>query len=254
MKTIGLIAAAAALTAVPVQAQSQQNRRAPATASTVAQQAMSANTQPDVLLDIPNLSVDEITLEVDNLQARIALDAQLANLLKLSAGAEASIDKVKLTIKGVQAQATLVVRLENVRAIIERTLQTIDNNPEIVRGLLSTVNNTVGTVGGVANRALPVVGGVANRAVGTVGNVANRALPTVGGVVNNTVGTVGGIATSALQNGQLLDLGRAGLTEVSRTTGTAGQIVRQVRDTAGNTSEVVTDQAGRIVSSRRVAQ
>ena len=252
MKTIGLMAAATLLAAAPTHAQSQ--RRAPAQGSTVAQQAMSASTQPDVLLDVPNLSVDEITLEVDNLQARIALDAQLANLLKLSAGADASIDKVKLTIKGVQAQATLVVRLENVRAIIERTLQTIDQNPEIVRGLFSTVNNTVGTVGGVANRALPVVGGVANRTVGTVGNVANRALPTVGGVVNNTVGTVGGIATGALQNGQLLNLARSGLPEVSRTTNPAGQIISQVRDTAGNLTEVVTDQAGRIVSSRRVAQ
>lgn len=253
MKTIGLVAAATLLAASPALAQSQGRNRAPSNGSTVAQQAMAAGTQPDVLLDIPNLSVDEITLEVDNLQARIALDAQLANLLKLSAGADASIDKVKLTIKGVQAQATLVVRLENVRAIIERTLQTIDNNPEIVRGLLSTVNNTVGTVGGVANRALPVVGGVANRAVGTVGGVANRALPTVGGVVNNTVGTVGGIATSVLQNGQLLDLARAGLSEVSRTTNATGQTVRQVRDTTGNLTEVVTDQSGRIVSSRRLA-
>ncbi|WP_218776042.1 hypothetical protein [Sphingomonas sp. TZW2008] len=254
MKTIGLIVAASLIAASPALAQSEKRNRASSNGSTVAQQAMAANTQPDVLLDIPNLSVDEITLEVENLQARIALDAQLANLLKLSAGADAGIDKVKLTIKGVQAQATLVVRLENVRAIIERTLQTIDNNPEIVRGLLSTVSNTVGTVGGVANRALPVVGGVANRAVGTVGNVANRALPAVSGVANNAVGAVGGIASSTLQNGQLLDLARSGLSEVLRTTNSTGQVVRQVRDTAGNTSEVITDQAGRIVSSRRISQ
>jgi hypothetical protein len=33
---------------------------------------------PDVLLDVPNLSVEEITLEVENLRARISLDARLA--------------------------------------------------------------------------------------------------------------------------------------------------------------------------------
>ena len=56
-----------------------------------------------MLLDVPNLSVDEITLEVDNLRAKVSLDARLANLLQLTAGADASIDKVKLTIKGDEA-------------------------------------------------------------------------------------------------------------------------------------------------------
>ncbi|TMJ11524.1 MAG: hypothetical protein E6G94_15855 [Alphaproteobacteria bacterium] len=174
-----------------------------------------------MLLDIPDLSVEEITLEVNNLQAHIALDARLANLLKLTAGADASIDNVKLTIKGVHAQATLIVRLDNVRAIIERTLQTLDANPQLMTQLLSTVDNTVNTVGGVAN---------------------------------NTVGTVGGIASSALRNGQLLDLAKSGLTEVSRTVNAAGQTVRRVRDSGGALTEVVTDTANRIVSSRRVGQ
>jgi YD repeat-containing protein len=253
MKSFAIIATAMLLAASPAYAQNQRNRT-PSNGSTVAQQAMSASTQPDVLLDIPDLTVDEITLEVDNLQAHIALDAQLANLVKLTAGADASIDKVKLTIKGVHAQATLVVRLENVRAILERTLQTIDQNPEIVKGLFSTVNNTVGTAAGVVNRALPVVGSIGNKTVDTLGSAANRALPAVGSTLNNTVGTVGGVATSTLQNGQVLDLARSSLSEVSRATNATGQIVRQVRDAAGNLTEVTTDQAGRIVSSRRIAR
>ena len=184
-------------------------------------QAMQGNDQPDVLLDIPNLSVDELTIEVNNLQVDISLDARLANLLKLTAGANASIDQVKIGIKGVQAQATLIVRLDNVRAIIERTLQTLDNNPQLVTQLLSTVDNTVNTVGGVAN---------------------------------STVGTVGNIAGTALRSGQVLDLARTGLTEVSRTVNTAGQTVRRARDRGGQLLEVITDAAGRIVSSRRVSQ
>ena len=151
--------------------------------SQLALQAESGQNPPDVVLDVPNLSVEQLTLEVNNLQVDLALDARLANLLQLTAGANASIDKVKIDLRGRQAQATLLVRLDNVRAIIERTLQTLDNNPQLVTQLLSTVDNTVNTVGDVAN---------------------------------NTVGTVGAHRRRALRNGQVLDLARAGLTEVGR--------------------------------------
>jgi hypothetical protein len=224
MRLIATLAAGAALLAFAAPADAQdRNRRVVGGGqpSPLAQQALSTGDQPDVLLDVPNLSVDEINLEVNNLQVNIALDARLANLLKLTAGADASIDQVKLGIKGVQAQATLIVRLDNVRAIIERTLQTLDNNPQLVTQLLSTVDNTVNTVGGVAN---------------------------------NTVGTVGSIAGSALRNGQVLDLARAGLTELGRTVNSAGNLVRRVRDGSGRVLEVVTDNAGRILSSRPVNQ
>lgn len=196
-------------------------RPQPGMSTQLAQQVTSSGDQPDVLLDIPNLSVGELTIEVANLEAHIALDARLANLLKLTAGADVNIDQVKIQLKDVQATATLVVRLDNVRAIIERTLQTLDNNPQIVSGLLNTVNTTVGTVGGVAN---------------------------------NAVGTVGGIATSLLQNGQVLDLARAGLTEVSRTVNSQGQTVVRARNSAGQLLEIVTDAANRIVSSRRLTR
>ncbi|MCP3731535.1 hypothetical protein M9978_13990 [Sphingomonas sp. MG17] len=216
----GALTALIATLAIPAQAQDGRSKQQqPSPASPLAQLAMAGSDQPDVLLDIPNLSVEEITLEVENLQANISLDARLANLLKLTAGAEARVDKVKLSIKGVRAQATLIVRLDNVRAIIERTLQTLDNNPQIIDRLMSTVDNTVGTVGGVAGQA---------------------------------VGTVGGVAMAALGNGQVLDLARAGLTELSRTTNSAGQIVRQVRRQNGQLLEVVTDSANKIISTRQV--
>jgi hypothetical protein len=214
--TVLLAASAAIALANPAFAQNRQNR--PAQPSPLAQQAM-AGDPPDVLLDVPNLSVEQITLEVDNLQVNLALDARLANLLKLTAGADASIDKVKLDIKGVQAQATLIVRLDNVRAIIERTLQTLDNNPQIVTQLLSTVDNTVNTVGGVAN---------------------------------NAVTTVGNLTQGLLRTGAVLDLARSGLTVVNQTVNTAGQTVRRLRASDGGLYEVVTDAANRILSSRKV--
>jgi hypothetical protein len=209
--------AAAALATMPAAAQRRSEQPRGTQSTALATQVSQGDKQPDVLLDIPNLSVDEVTLEVDNLQAHIALDARLGTMLKLTAGADAGIDKVKLTIKGVQATATLVVRLDNVRAIIERVLQTVDNNPQLVAGLLSTVDNTVNTVGGVAN---------------------------------NAVGTVGGIAGSALRTGQVFDLAKSGLSLVGQTVNSAGQTVRQLRDPSGRLLEVVTDTAGKIVSSR----
>ena len=224
MRGLSLAASAAAIlfvSATSAEAQSNRRQLPPGQSTQLAMQAMQGSDQPDVLLDVPNLSVDEINIEVNNLQVSIALDARLANLLKLTAGAEASIDQVKIGIKGVQAQATLIVRLDNVRAIIERTLQTLDNNPQLVTQLLSTVDNTVNTVGGVAN---------------------------------NTVGTVGGIAGTALRTGQVLDLARAGLTPVSQTLNSAGQTVRRVRDRSGRLLEIVTDSANRILSSRPVSR
>ena len=219
-----IIAAAAAVTvlslATPAGAQRRDNQASqPQANSQLALQAESGQNPPDVVLDVPNLSVEQLTVEVNNLRVNLALDARLANLLQLTAGANAQIDNVRIDLRGVRAQATLLVRLDNVRAIIERTLQTLDNNPQLVTQLLSTVDNTVNAVGGVAN---------------------------------NTVGTVGALAGGLLRNGQVLDLARAGLTEVSRTLNSAGQTVRRVTDGSGNLIEVVTDTANRIVSSRRV--
>ncbi|WP_310468216.1 hypothetical protein [Sphingomonas sp.] len=211
---------AAALAAAPAAAQTRRAAQPqPLPPSPLAQQAMAGNDQPDVLLDVPNLSVEELTIDVANLDVNIALDARLANLLKLTAGADVHVDQVKIGLKGVRAQATLIVRLDNVRAIIERTLQTLDNNPQLVTQLLSSVDHTVNTVGGVAN---------------------------------NTLGTVGGITTSLLRNGQVLDLARAGLTEVGRTVNSSGNTVHQVRNRSGQLLEVVTDTAGRILSSRNL--
>lgn len=223
MRNLAVLGAGAALLflATPAAAQSRRPAAQPPQSTQLAQQVTASGDQPDVLLDIPNLSVGELTIEVANLEANIALDARLANLLKLTAGADVNIDQVKIQLKDVQATATLVVRLDNVRAIIERTLQTLDNNPQIVSGLLNTVNTTVGTVGGVATNAL---------------------------------GTVGGIATNLLQRGQVLDLAQAGLTEVSRSVNAQGQTVVRARNSAGQLIDIVLDTANRIISTSRVSR
>jgi hypothetical protein len=218
-KTIAAaLVASTALLAQPAHAQDRRQQQATSPAVSYLSQ-VPAEQQPDVILDIPNLSVESITLEVQGLEAHVSLDAQLANILKLNAGADVHLESVKLDIKGVQAQAALVVRLDNVRAIIERTLQTLDNNPQIVTQLLSTVDNAVDVTGGV---------------------------------VNNTVNTVGDLTGTLLRTGQLLDLARAGLSTVNQTVNAAGETVRQVRASDGTLYEVVTDTANRILRSSRV--
>ncbi len=217
-----LLAAAALVATIATPAVAQKRNEAPtnnANSPAVAYLSqVPADQQPDVVLDIPNLSVDEITLKVDNLKAHVALDAQLASLLKLTAGADVSIDNVDLTIKGVKAQAALIVRLDNVRAIIERTLQTLDNNPQIIEQLTGTVDNAVNVTGGV---------------------------------VNNTVSTVGDLTKGVLGTGKVLNLANSGLSVLSSTVNSAGETVRRLRASDGAVYNVVTDTAGKILRSTR---
>jgi hypothetical protein len=203
--------------------------------------------RPDVLLDVPNLSVDEITLDVNNLIANLSLDARVANLVQLKAGVDIRIDSVHLSIKGVQATALLIVRLDNVRAIIEKTLTTLAENPEIVDRLLSTVDNTVNTVGDIANTALQP-GGVISQTVNTLGQTVQRTIDATGNIVEKTLDNTGKILSSK-SVGRLLDL-----PIVKETKNSAGQTVRQVRDTSGAIIELVLDNAGKIIKQTLVSK
>jgi DNA anti-recombination protein RmuC len=99
--------------------------------------------EPDVLLDVNELEVDRLTLEVDDLRAHVSLMAELANLLRLSVGVDAMLAGVKLEIDGVEANVLLKVRLEHVRAILEKALDTIAQQPEILQTLSQTLSEAV---------------------------------------------------------------------------------------------------------------
>ena len=60
---------------------------------------------PDVVLDVPELEVDKITLEVRHLRAHVSILAELANLVNISVGVDARLEEVKLEIDGVEAEA-----------------------------------------------------------------------------------------------------------------------------------------------------
>jgi hypothetical protein len=98
---------------------------------------------PDVVLDVPELEVNRITLEVRELRPHVAILVELANLLNLTVGVAARLDEVKLEIEGVEAEVLLKVRLKHIRAILEKALDTIGEHPEILRILSRSLSRVV---------------------------------------------------------------------------------------------------------------
>jgi len=120
--------------------------------------ALAPREDPDVYLDISSLKVDEIDLELDALKARVALEADVLDLLKLNVGVDAELGHVNLQIKGVEANALLKVRLDNLTVIIDRVMTTIDNNPQILERLVDRVGGTIDELGAGAGRAVGDIG------------------------------------------------------------------------------------------------
>lgn len=100
----------------------------------VDQNEPSGDDAPDISLDVPVLKVDEIDLEVEDLRAHISLRAELADLVNINVGVEAYLDNVKLNVKGVEAQAILRVRSQRILDTLDRVLETINKNPQILSG------------------------------------------------------------------------------------------------------------------------
>lgn len=149
---------------------------------------------PDVLLDVPSLKVDSIHLEVDELEAHVALNAKVLDLVRLNAGVDVQLGNLRIEIKGVEAQALLKVRLDRVAAIVDRVLTTVDRNPELVVSL----GRAAEAVGGGAREALEGTGEAvedagegAGDAVGEVGEGAGEAAGELGEGAGEAAGAAG---------------------------------------------------------------
>jgi pyruvate/2-oxoglutarate dehydrogenase complex dihydrolipoamide acyltransferase (E2) component len=88
---------------------------------------------PDLQLDVPALSVEEIELEVEDLRVHLSIQAELADLVKINIGLDAELGEAKLGIKGVEAQVQLKARLDNVRAIFSEVLESLQHSPQFFR-------------------------------------------------------------------------------------------------------------------------
>jgi hypothetical protein len=97
----------------------------------------------DVILEVPELSVDSIGLTVQDVRAHVSLDANAMNFVQITAGVDVGIRKVQLSIAGVLAEAYLYVDLDNVARIVDRVVLTLDRNPQILTQVLQAVDTTV---------------------------------------------------------------------------------------------------------------
>jgi e3 binding domain len=200
---------------------------------------------PDVLLDVPELKVDLIHLEVDDLDAHVALKARVLNLIKLNVGIDVHVSQIKLDIKGVHAEVVLKARLDHVSAIVDRLMTMLDRNPELLDGLgkaVSEVGEGAGQavdqtgdaakeIGSGAESALQDVGSGAGQAVGDVGQGAGQAVGDLGQGAGQAVGNldqvVGGVGQTLGQTGQAAGQALGGAGQAAGGAGQAGQAAGQ---------------------------
>lgn len=168
----------------------------------------STATPPDVLLNVPNLSVGRIELDVDNLQADINLNANVASLVSINAGVAVSIQHVNLTIVDVEAELELIVRLGHLVDIVNRVFESLDLNPLLITAL-NNVTNVLEPVVGAVDGLLGSVtqgGTTLSFLVDNLGNIVQQVAGANGNPVSSIVGnyltnmTYTGVSQT-LQNG-----------------------------------------------------
>lgn len=137
---LALLALAAAPSIVVAQRDSVLARR-PLVQPPAGSTALTPNR--DVILEIPELSVDSIGLTVQDVRAHVSLDANAMNFVQITAGVDVGIKKVQLSISGVMAEAYLYVDLDNVARVVDRVVATLDKNPQILTQVLQAVDTTV---------------------------------------------------------------------------------------------------------------
>jgi hypothetical protein len=207
---------------------------------------------PDVLLDVPELRIDTIHFELDDLDAHVALKARVLNLVKLNVGVDVHLGRTKLDIKGVEAELVLKARLDHVTAIVDRLMTSLDRNPELVKGLSRAVadigqgageavdktGDAAKDVGKGAQSALKDVGKGAGEATGDIGEGAGQAVGDIGQGAGQAVGDVGQGAGQAVG-----DVGQGAGQAVGSVGQGAGQAAGNLDQLVGGVGQTVA-QAG----------
>ena len=194
--------------------------------------------EPDVLLEVAELRVDEISLKVEDLTARVSLQANVLDLLNLHVGVDAALGGVQLTIKGIEAEVLLKARLDNVARIIDRVLTTIDNNPALVGQLTEPVGQAVVELGaGTADVVDNVAGaGSAVVEVGEPGRAPSARSGRAPQIVEDTGQGIAGAGSAVVEVGEP---GRA----PSARSGRAPQIVEDLGQGIANADADLAEDA-----------
>src|SRR5215204_1229358 len=150
---------------------------------------------PDVFLNSQVVNLNGFNFEVDDLRAKVALFTKVLDLVELSAGIDANLGNAKLSIESGEVQSLLKVRLDNVTAIVDRALTTIDRNPQIVQEIASGVGSGQG-----AGSAVEDVGGaqVLSKTTDEAGRTVRRVADGNGSIVEQTLTESGEVSEEAV--------------------------------------------------------
>jgi hypothetical protein len=160
---------------------------------------------PDVFLDSQVVNLNGFNFEVDDLRAKVALFTNVLDMVELSAGIDAKLGNATLSIESGEVQSLLKVRLDNVTAIVDRVLTTIDRNPQIVQEIASGVGSAVDDVGEGASApvdegAEDVGGGaqVLSKTTDEAGRTVRRVADGNGSIVEQTLTESGEVSEEAV--------------------------------------------------------
>jgi pyruvate/2-oxoglutarate dehydrogenase complex dihydrolipoamide acyltransferase (E2) component len=204
---------------------------------------------PAFLLDVPVLNVDELDLEVNDLRAHISIRAELASFVKINVGVDLYLDKVKLDIKGLEAQALLKINLDKVLGTLDRALESININPQILNEVVQDVDSAAGGADEDTSQSTresdgieQAGGGARDQALGQGDRTEDRVVQGSGEVTepapNEPEETVDEEATSTLD----------GLQIEEEYVDERGRIVGRARDGSGNMVEGVLDDEGNVAN------
>jgi hypothetical protein len=211
---------------------------------------------PDVVLDVPVLKVDEIDLEVEDLRAHVSLRAELADLVKVNVGVDVYLDRVKLGLKGVEAQALLKVNLERILNTLDRAIDAVNQNPQILGGAARGTGQAEDASQAARNADQGVEpaqledaadqGGAAEQAavnlfdetVDEAGRTVRRAMDASGNIMETTLDESGDVVDEEI-TGNLADL----QTE-EEYVDDRGRITGRALDESGNVVDYLLDEEG----------
>ena len=130
--------------------------------------------------------------------------------MSLSVGVDARLDRVELEIEGVRAKVLLKVRLEHVRAILEKALDTVAEVPEILERLGQTLDELLeGRLGDARDTLEQVLEGLEEG--DTVDELLRGRLEDVRAILQSILESHGGgTDREALSEGPLSDTGSSG--------------------------------------------
>jgi hypothetical protein len=215
-------------------------------AATEASQRSREYPQYDVVLDVPAICVDGLTLKVDSLKTRLALDTKIANLVRINAGADVVMGNVDVSVKGMRATALLLIDLTDAVRVVDQTLTFVDNHPEVVPTLRSAVETASSTIMTPTRSAALLEVEAARRFV-MLGTMRNKAGQTVQRLLDAATGD---IVERTLASARQDVLERAAgnvaqLTVIDQTSTTAGMQAR-VRDASGVVISFIRSSNGKV--------